>query len=260
MFKLGARLGLRDPRNLRFGNYIKTKRILPEIPLKIDWDSDVMDKYQMFGNDLAGNCVFVAAANQIVGSAVKTGDPCDITTGKVLREYSDVTGYDPETGANDRGSFPEDVLRHLSKKPIGDPFRIEAWGEIDISNLEEIRAGMYLFGGIFTALYLPITARDQIENGEVWHINRKTAFRKRRAGSWGGHMTMTRFMNSSEKDIDIRTITWARQQKMTEEWWRKYCAVAYFFITEKWISDHTGKTPAGFDLETLLADVEELRK
>ena len=70
-------------------------------------------------------------------------------------------------------------------------------------------------------------------------------------------MTMTRLV---DKNGDYATITWAKQQLLTRRWWKKYCAVAYFFITEKWIADNTGKTPAGFDLETLLRDVELLKK
>lgn len=258
ILKLGALLGKRDPRNLHMGNYIDKSRLTLPSSRIVDWDSDVLSSYQMFGNDKAGDCVIAAKGNFVVGAAAKTGDACHITTEDVLNHYSKITNYDPVTGRNDNGTNPEDALRYFSKLPEGDPFRVIAWGEVNFTDLEEMLAVNYIFGGVYTAYYLPTNSISQFQNNEPWHVN-YLPWHESLKGSAGGHMVMTRFVNLSGPKADIRTITWAKQQAMSEEWHRKYCAVAYFMINEKWIADNTGLTPAGFDLEKLLFDSAVLK-
>ena len=249
--KLGAKLGERDPRNLRLCNYLRPSK-LPPPPASVNWDEGVKDRYRMWANDKYGDCVFAAFYNMLAGAAGQTGDPFSATDDDVLRDYGSVTGFNPSTGANDEGTNPEDALRFYSRNG-----KILAWGEVSKNNMVELRQALEIFGGIYTAFALPLSAQERM--GKVWKVEKRFPSFKRIAGSWGGHMTMTMDIDSTRMKSVIRTVTWGKIQEMTEDFWHRYCSAAYFFITEKWISDNTGKTPAGLDLKTLMEDVKELK-
>jgi len=251
---LGAKLGIRDPRNLRLSNYL-TEPLLDAPPLLIDWDKPSEGAYQMWANDQVGDCVFAAFYNMLAGASKETGKPFEATNPLVLADYACVTGYDPKTGANDNGTNPEDALRYYTQKPLGDQGRIVAWGEVDRHQITEVRQALQIFGGVYTALALPKSAQAQV--GDIWSVPLLPS-PDRIPGSWGGHMTITRHIDATKHPMSLWTVTWGNPQQMTEAFWKKYCSAAYFFITEQWVADN-GETPSGFDLDQLLADVKELQ-
>lgn len=258
--KLGALLGLRDRRNLKLAAYLRRRKAKAETPPVVDWDETALEQnaYRMWANDQAGDCVFAAFYNLLAGATAQTGDPFAATDADCLADYAAVTGYDLATGENDNGANPEDALRYYSKKTLGDQGKILAWAEVDPDSLDEIREALHIFGGIYTAFYLPRTAQDQTGGGKVWDRSRIWTPGSV-PGTWGGHMTMTRCIDASGGDAKVFTVTWAEVQEMTEAFWRRYCSAAYVIVTEKWVADNTGETPSGFDLETLLEDAAALR-
>lgn len=257
--KLGALLGSRrDPRTLKLARYFRRPSVL--VPDDVDWDLEALkaEAYRMWSNDRMGNCVFAAFYNLLAGITAQTGDPFSAVDQDVIGDYAEVTGYDPETGENDNGTIPEDALRYYSKKCMADQTRILAWAEVDPDDLELIQEALYVFGGIYTAFYLPKSAQDQTGDGKIWDVPRLWT-PKSIAGTWGGHMTVTRHIDFTADPGKFYTVTWGKVQEMTEAFWKKYCASAYVLVTEKWVSDMKGVTPTGFNLARLIDDAEALR-
>jgi len=257
---LGANLEHRDLRTIKFKTYLhKESDIIP--PSNIDWDKRaqdtlrVQDVYKMWKNNICGDCTVAAIYNMFSGAAADYKNSFTATDDMVVADYSAISGYNPDTGENDNGADPEDVLKYFSKKPIGDPSRIIAWGKVNQGNFYEIQKALFLFGGIYTGWALPLTAKDQVE--KIWDVT-PIGTPGRVPGSWGGHMTITRHIET-ERIGGIFTITWGKSQQITLDFWDKYCVVAYFFITQEWISKVSNKTLSGFDLNTLLRDVDELK-
>lgn len=244
--KLGAILKEKDPRNLKLANYCNS---LPNPPDEIDWVSEMKNRLQMWKNDEYGDCVFAAFYNYLAVATGYTEDTFPYTNEDVLNDYSAVTGFDPNDPSTDNGANPEDALKYYMKNN-----RILAWGELDHHNLKECKQALDIFGGIYTAFALPLSAKNQ----EVWSVKKLWGIfdtSESIPGSWGGHMTMTQAL---DKDGNGTTDTWGTTKKFTKAFWNKYCTGSYFFITEKWVSDHTGKTPNGLDLDTLLKDAKLL--
>ena len=63
----------------------------------------------------------------------------------VLQAYSDISGYDPDTGANDNGCAMTDVFEYCRTKGLSG-HKINAWVQVDFTNLEHVRQAIYLFG------------------------------------------------------------------------------------------------------------------
>jgi hypothetical protein len=238
--KLGAIIQEKDPRNLKFHWFGGG---LPDPPDEIDWATEMKSRLQMWKNDEYGDCVFAAFYNYLAVATGYTNDTFPYVNEDVLADYTAVTGFDPNDPSTDNGTNPEAALKYYMKNS-----RILAWGEINHHSLKECKQALDIFGGIYTAFSLPISAQGQ----EVWDV---TYTSDSGAGTWGGHMTMTQAM---DKKGNGTTDTWGTTKKFTKAFWDKYCSGAYFFVTEKWVADNTGKTPNGFDLPTLLKDAKLL--
>lgn len=262
-YKLGANLGKKDFRNLQLAHYITAE--LPEPKPIVDWIGGHEKYLRMWANDQCGDCVFAAFYNMLSVATGWTDDPFQAENEDVLRDYGEVTGFDSSQirpdGSNptDNGANPEDALKFYSNLPEGDQRKIIAYGEVNRHDLTEVRAACEIFGGVYTALALPKTAEEQI--GKIWDIKPGWGY-DRIPGSWGGHMVLLQYLcEMEERDSNVigSVDTWGTTQKFTKKFWKKYCFSAYFFITEKWIADITGKTPGGLDLDTLLNDVQILK-
>ena len=260
--KLGAILGRRDPRMLQLAHYLD-QNALPEPMDNINWDTGSESCYRMRGNDKVGDCVVVAAHNFNEAAAHATGDPWkgaktdDGAATMAIKDYSAVSGYDPATGANDNGLDPEEFLKWASKHAGATKSgKIVAYGAVNRKDMKECRQALEIFGNLYTALALPKTA--QAEVGKVWTYHKLPTL-SRIPNSWGGHMVSIRHIDATTSPERIWCVTWAKTQEMTREFFDHYCSATYFYITEKWIADTTGKTPSGFDLPTLLADAKRLK-
>ena len=72
LFKLGAKLGIKDPRNLRLSNYLRPE--LPDPPLFLDWITGHESALAMRHNDTLGLCVEAALWNALSVAASNTGN------------------------------------------------------------------------------------------------------------------------------------------------------------------------------------------
>ena len=255
--RLGKLAPKHDPRTLRFASYVKP-HALPPIPAEVDRIGPVLARigvFPMLANDRLGDCT--CASSEHIDIATETlgghvGLPADERERQTIALYSRVTGYDPQTGANDNGAMLLDVLKALSTTGYDGEGKdtIGAYVSVDPLNEEHLRAALYLFGVLYTGVNLPVSA--QAEVGRVWSATTGVGSEP---GSWGGHAIFTGKITATEREC----ITWGARQRMTRAWQERYMDEAWTFITPDFITA-AGKTVDGFDLAGLMVDIAAIKK
>lgn len=247
-----------DPRNLQWKNYADPNLLPAPDPLE-DYVTGHEGAIKMNGNNVAGNCVIAAKYNQDGVMAENAGNPCIYDPDAAIKDYSAITGYDPtqtqSDGSNptDKGTDPQTAAKWYNALDPSDPRYIRAWVQIDPNNMTEVRQALKIFGGIWTAFALPLTAQDQLQAKEPWDYV-KWPTPRRIAGSLGGHMVGTQLIDARQPKITGKVNTWGMVYPFTQAFWNHYAIMGIVYITNYWISQNTGKTPSGFDLDGLLAD------
>lgn len=239
MFKLGKHPARLDPRTLRLSHYLTA---LPPAPASIDWGAKV-SRWGMMLNDRIGDCAIAGPAHMIEAWSADQNKPKIISDAAVLKAYSAVSGYDPGTGQNDNGCVMLDVLNYWRKTGIGG-HKIGAFASVNPKNIDHVKIGMDLFGGLDLGFALPVSCQNQ----DVWDV---AGGSRGRPGSWGGHC-----VNGVAYDAKTLTcITWGGRKQMTWAFFTKYCDEAYALISSDWVTGKV-KAPSGFDLATLQADLK----
>lgn len=243
-----------DAMTLRFATYLQPRK-LPPIPKTVDRLSRVMKVhggFPMLANNRLGDCTCAAL------------DHCDLTAevwgkhpiisdqereARTIRRYSRVSGYDPNTGANDNGAYLLDVLKdaqHNGMDGNGND-KIGAYVQIDATNEVHLVAALHVFGVLYTGLMLPISAQSE----KVWT---RTEGPGSEPYGWGGHAVKIGKITTKDRTC----ITWGGLQKMTEAWQMRFMDEAWTFIDEDFLRDNK-KTVSGFDMAGLVADLQTIR-
>lgn len=242
--RLGKRAARKDSRTLRLAKYLPDR--LPTARDAVDWCSKVAN-WPMFKNDQIGDCTCAAAAHLFEAWTAYAGQKATLTDEQVLAAYSAVTGYDPAQPETDRGAVELDVLKYLRQAGIGG-HTIDAFADVSIRSLNEVKIALDWFGGLYIGLALPASAQDQ----DIWDVVRGSGSG---AGSWGGHA-----VNVQAYDADgLTCVTWGATKRMTWRFWAKYCDEAYALLSKDRMTS-AGVDPAGLDWATLQADLIRLAR
>ena len=235
--KLGKLPKKEDSRNLKFAKYFTGT--LPPIPMPIDHSEGITDWGMMLNNSI-GDCAIAGPAHMIKAWCAKTTGYTP-TDAEVLKAYSDISGYNPKTGSNDNGCAMLDVMKYLKNTGIGG-HKIGAFVEVDIKNMQEILAGLYLFHGLDAGYQLPESAMKQFQNNQPFTI-------EKRAKIAGGHcMPILKADNNW-----FYPITWAKEVEANYAWIIKYMDECYVVISQDYFNGT--KTAEGFDFATLTTDL-----
>jgi hypothetical protein len=257
--RLGKQAPRWSPKTLLMHNYLPSDslqggpaRALPAPRAQRFW-STKMAPLTMMGNDRAGDCVIASAGHMIQCWTANTGPQQIVPTdAQILGVYSDLTGYNPRTGANDNGTGMVDLLDYWRQVGIVG-HKILGWMAIEPSNLAMLRVGVDLFGGILAGLALPLLAEAQIEAHQWWTITQRGS-EESAPGSLGGHAVAVPDMEQGWFDC----ITWAQRQWLTDAFALAYLDEAYAVVTTDWINAATHLAPSGFNLAQLEADLSQL--
>lgn len=234
-----------DVRTLHLKNYLTAD--LPQAPDRVDYESAV-DSYPMYLNDKLGCCTCAAMAH-MVQSWTQYGAGADVavTDQDVLTAYEAVSGYDPQTGANDNGAVEVDVLNYWRKQGIGS-HKIGAWVKVDHTNLAEVRQAIYLFGGVYTGFLVSESAENTV--GRLWKADNTEAGKN----ILGGHAVP---LNAYRPD-GFDCITWGQIQSMTNGFFEQYFEEAYAIVSQDWLNPKTGLAPNGLDVAKLNSDLKAI--
>jgi len=241
--ELGKLAPRHDVRTLQFANYV-TPEALPPVPAKYDWSGKIK-KWGMMKNDTVGDCTCAAAGHLIMEWTADNGKAYTPKDTDIIKAYSQITGYDPKTGKNDNGAVETDVLNYWRKTGIAS-HKIFAYAGLEPRNHDHVKEAVYLFGGCYIGLSLPVSAQTQT----VWSVPPGGATGIGAPGSWGGHAVPVVAYNSS----GLTVVTWGELKKMTWGFWDVYCDESYAIISPDFLNKD--KTPNGFDIAALKADLK----
>jgi hypothetical protein len=229
-----------DVRTLALARYVDTAK-LPSAPARFDETANVHD-WPMYGNDTIGDCTTAAAGHMIEAwTAAAAGTAVELPEAEVLTAFDAVKVVDPQTG--EEGAVELDVLKYWRNTGIGG-HAIGAFARVSLVDQELVRAGTWLFGGLYLGLALPVTAQTQDTWDWTGSLSGPAA-----PGSWGGHA-----VDVVGYDADAITfVTWGSLMQMTWEFLERYCDEAYSILSADFLA--AGKAPNGFDLNALKADL-----
>ncbi len=221
---------------------------LPPIPTSVS--KPPVKSWPMYGNDSLGDCTIASAAHLIQAWSLKAGNPKTPVEADVERAYwltgtpSRTTGH-PD-GPTDVGRVELDVLNFWRHTGIGGD-KIEAYVAIDPHNKAQMKAAIYLFGGVYLGVLLPKTAQTQAR----WTPSGTGP--DSQPGSWGGHAVPA--VGYTGQTLTV--ITWGAPLGMSWSFNARYTDEAYAIISKDWLTS-AGKSPHGFDLPTLISDLAAL--
>lgn len=237
--KLGRSAVSHDPRMLKLGSYLDDEVVLPKVPDEFDLGGKVTT-WPMYRNDEWGDCTCAAVGHMIQAWTSHAGAERTPAEDVIERLYI------PETGDADEGRVEIDVLNYWRKSGV-DGDKIDAYVSVKPSNHDHVKAGAYLFGGLYIGVALPLTAQSQ----HVWDYVADSGDQGE-PGSWGGHA-----VDVVAYDADTLTVvTWGGLLKMTWAFWDHYVDESYALLSPDLLSGD--KTPEGFDAEALRADLAAL--
>lgn len=242
--KLGKGAVKHDARTLLFADYA-TK--LPTPPASYSWDEKIK-KWGMMLNDSIGDCTIATAGHLIMSWSASQNKLTVIPDSEVIKAYSAITGYNPKTGLNDNGAVELDVLNYWRKNGIGN-HKILAFTALEPKNHDHIKQGVYLFGGCYIGVSLPLSAQTQ----RVWSVPPTGATGRGAAGSWGGHAINICGFDSN----GLTVVTWGKLKRMTWAFLDAYCDESYCIISPDFVTDKT-KAANGFDLTALQEDLKSI--
>jgi hypothetical protein len=238
---LGKKPVRHDPRTFFLSDYLP---VLPSIPAARDW-TGTLTAWQMLGNDAVGDCTCASAGHCEMLWTNDAGTLFIPSTDQILADYSAITGYNPANPDSDQGADELSVLKYWRKNGIAGR-KISAFVKVDMTNLDEVRAAIALFGAVYAGVQLPSNALDAFNAGQPWADVSDTNIE-------GGHA-----IPLVAYDADGFTcITWGAKQQMTNEWALKFADEGYVILSPDWISGG-GSAPSGFDLVALQADLKSL--
>jgi hypothetical protein len=155
---------------LKMSNYID-RGALPKPPATFGHER-LVTRWGMLGNDAAGCCVFSGAGHETMLWNREAGRTAKISTASTLRNYSAVTGYDPNTGANDNGTDMEEAAKYRRKTGLidadGKAHKIGAYVALEPGNLDQLWLASWLFDGVGIGVEFPAQWMDAFNKRNVW--------------------------------------------------------------------------------------------
>lgn len=219
-----------DRRNIRLVSIFK--KVLPPVPDA--WDTDAQIPFslplEMWGNDLLGNCVEVTKFNWMLrAEAFEQKKVVPFTTKDVKENYF------RESGGPDSGLVMLDSMKDwrnsgisvgarklLCIKRKGEIYKIHAFAEIEPGNANELRASVYLLGGVAAGFILPESVQTQWRNGEIWEDVGDRHL-------WSGHAIEIKNYN----EIGPKALTWGKEVQLTWKFFHSYNDEGYACVDAK---------------------------
>lgn len=245
-FKYGLKPVTELPK-LKLVNYLAPN--LPKPPLTFGHGRLIAP--MMLGNDQVGDCAIAGSIEEIRLLNAERGVTVPFTTATALRNYSDITGYDPRNPDTDQGTDMADLYRYRQHVGIiddaGQRHTLSAYVGLTPGNWDELVQALYLFQVAGIGIQCPDYLQDQFAHGGPW-----TPLRGRH-DIVGGHYIPA--VARSGNSIDI--LTWGRSIKMTKAFYQRFSNVAVVHFTDEMLNVN-GKTIDGVDRAALLADLNAL--
>lgn len=246
--KLGKAPKKEDHRNLKLSTYLKTAA-LPALPSSFSWTGKV-SPWLMLANDRVGNCTIAGLLHLFMEWVADNGGSFVPTDQNAIDIYSAVTGYNPADPNTDNGAAELDVLNYARK--IGFlGHSLLAFASIEISVIAQIKYAIYLFGGAYIGVELPLS----VQGATSWEVPPSGTAGNGAVGSWGGHAVIVVGYDDAKQEFTV--ITWGQPLQMSYAFFSAYCEEAYALLSADFASG-AKPSPSGFDLTCLQNDLQSL--
>ena len=276
IIKLG-KLPARIPKNLKYMNeHIEHSlgiMTLPPTPRVRRW-SRGHTKWGEMLNDQLGACTCAGIGHYFqvatLDESILTDHYFHMQTASdnvVLKLYENAANYNPNASkvwsqeennwvnSTDNGAECSAILQYVTNNGFNG-HKVYGFGLVDQNVQSHVMEMINLFGGMYIGLQLPKTCEGQIFNG-VWDVVDSSLQGNSKPGSYGGHCVFVPDYVDNGSELETLTcITWGGLQKMTWKFFATYCDEAYCILSDAWVA--SGKSPLGFDLASLQANMSEL--
>lgn len=217
---------------------------LPAPPAALDFTAGGAGYAGTLGNTTAGDCTIAGVGHLIQGWTAMTGRPTvAFSDEQALAVYSQVEGYDPQTGQPDNGMDETDVLDDWKTGAGLFGTTLVDYATVDPTNIQHIQQTIWVYGGIYLGLMLPRSAEQQTDAGQPWT-------RPWFSPILGGHCVVSQKYDQTYLYVD----TWGQLQPVAWDFVQAYFDAAYAPLSPLWIGADS-KTPNGLDLAGLTADL-----
>lgn len=248
-YKLGKKPARPGAVPLAMSQYVDLSRF-PKLPAAFGQPTLVKD-YGMLGNNLYGNCVWAAAAHEVMYWNRLAGRHVTFTTANVLSDYAAVTGFDPKKPDTDQGTDMGAAADYRSKVGIidanGKRHKVGASLALRPGDLDQLAIAIFLFRSVDIGLELRNDADAQFDARKPWSLTPHSRVE-------GGHC-----VNGSARlaNGDFLIGTWGRgDQVMTADYYTTCSDEATAYVAQDMLDD-VG-TVRGFDIDKLRADLAAL--
>lgn len=240
--KLGALPSPDDDQRLYLVDYLVPAE-LPKVPVQTIYYQAVTKPWGMLGNATKGDCTLAGLAHQFQLHAANQGNQIQFDEATILKIY------DQMTGGVDSGLTLLDVLKYGQKTGV-QGHKIGAYVQVNLRSIVQVKAAIYLFGGLYAAVDLPIASQNQT----IWDVPKGGLTGDGAPGSWGGHCVPV----SDYAPYGYMCQTWGDDMPMTKRYFNAYFVEGWAIISEDWVNGNK-KAPNGFDLNTLQADLKVIK-
>lgn len=226
MFKLGKQEYKHDVRTLAMARFL-----LPEIfvPKTYDFDKNrAQFPVSAWGNNDWGNCVIAGEANQLLRlERVEQRRTITLRPQDVVERYKTMTGARSPGDNNDTGLVILDAMRNWKNSGWvinNRNYKIEAYGELEPNDPQQLRMAIYGLRGIHLGFWLPSAAQEMTRRG-VWDYTGESG-PEWEPGSWGGHLVYSKaFVRGS-----LEILTWGMKVRVTDDFISKYSDEAWAVV------------------------------
>jgi hypothetical protein len=242
--KLGKLPAVPGAVKLKLSTYLE-KPQLPTPPPEFGHDAQIT-AWEMLGNDTVGDCVIAGALHETmlwtsIGSTV-----IPVSTDSALKNYSAITGFNPDDPSSDQGTDPAKAASYRRKTGIvdanGKHHKIGAYLALTPGDVQEHLTALYLFGAVGVGVEFPQSAMDQFNAGEPWDVVTGAKIE-------GGHYISA----VARRNGMLVIVTWGKEQPMTDAFLEKYNDESYAYISAEYLK--SGQSPEGFNMRQLKADL-----
>jgi hypothetical protein len=209
--------GRRPPKNtpaLRFRSFLSST--VPAYPRHAD-NLAKLSSWQLLGNDVAGDCNAVTWANmrRLVTATLAT--EYYPTQAQVWQFYEtqnpnfDPTGSSTANGPGssaDQGMDIQTGLEYLHANGGPDGVKAVAFAKVDHTNLDEVKAALAIFGGLWLGIQVLDANQKQFADGRPWTDVAHSPIDGGHAILGGGYTT-----------ADVKFITWAQETEFAKSFW-----------------------------------------
>lgn len=253
--------GRRSPKNapaLRFASLLAANGTTPAHPATVDYLA-TLKNWQMLGNDEAGDCNAVTWANmrRLVTATLSTESyPSQEMVWEFYKTQNpkfDPNGDPAVNGpgsAADQGMEIQTGLEYLHSAGGPDGVKAVAFAKVDHTNIEEVRAAIALFGGLWLGITVLDANMQQFDKKQEWTNVSNSAVD-------GGHAVL-----AGGYTPDVHFITWADETAFAPSFWNGVTQ-GNQLVEEAWVvvwPEHLQSKEflAGVDVNTLAADYQAL--